>query len=249
MDEPQQTVGATDIAPADRDRPGSPARQQSALLRYFGILWRHKLLVVAGSLPPALLLALAIHLMPVRYATTLRHKRPLPDNEYRALLEKFYDSGNLGKIATRLREKGITDYATKLEKAKARRSRERLIRFRVSSARPKPANTSDPTVSQRPDPLEPRLLDVTITGRAQDDMPGIAEAVAENLVSVLPSSDMQDNGHTRLADKPIVNPVPKRILQRSTLALLVLLMATTFLAVSIEYRKDRYHNPGATRSC
>jgi hypothetical protein len=42
--------------------------------------------------------------------------------------------------------------------------------------------------------------------------------------------------------------VPRQIVQRSTLALLVLLMVTTFLAVSIEYRRQRHHNPDAARS-
>jgi len=249
MDKPKQTVGAADEAPGHRVPPGSPACQQSASLRYFAILWRHKLLVLAGSLTPALLLALALHLAPVRYATTLRYKRPLPDSEYRALLEKFYDSGNLAGIAARLREKGLADYAARLEKARTPRSRERLIQFKVSSARPEPPNTSDPTVSQRPDPLEPRLLDVRITGRVKEDIPGIAEAVAESLAIVLPVSDTPDDLTTPLADKPVVHPIPRRVVQRSTLALLVLLMVTTFLAVSIEHRRQRHDKPDATRRC
>ena len=224
-----------------------PAARQSTTLCFVSILWKHRLLVVAGSVLPALLLTLAMHLMPIRYAMTLRYKRPLPDSEYRALLDKFYSKENLGTIAAHLREKGMADYAGRLEQAGPRRSLERLTCFRVSSARPKPLPADDPTVSQRPEPGEPRLLDVTITGWSQDDLPGIADTVAGSVEAALAIHDAGDAVQTRLGQPLVARPIPKRVVQRGALALLVMLMVTAFLAVAIEYRKERagLGRPGA----
>ena len=97
----------------------------------------------------------------------------------------------------------------------------------------------DPTVSQRPDPLEPRLLDVTITGWSKDDMPGIASTIAENVEAALPIHDTRDDIQTGLRESPVVHAIPKRALQRGALTLLILLMVTAFLAVALEYRNER----------
>jgi hypothetical protein len=52
---------------------------------------------------------------------------------------------------------------------------------------------------------------------------------------------------TRAGENPMVYPVRKRILSRCVLAFVVLLMATIFVAVALEYGHER-HPPGAAHS-
>lgn len=189
MDESQQTVGATDVALTGGGR-------EPAMLCYSHILWNHRLLIVLGSLLPALLLALALQLMPVEYTTTLVYERPLTESEYSTLLGRFYSSENLGKIVAHLREKGITEHADKVDRADTQGSLEKLIRFKVSPPHPQRRNSADPDTWERINLLEAELLDIEVTGGSKDDMPGICEVVTANFENVLPVYDIRSDLRT-----------------------------------------------------
>lgn len=186
MDESQQTLGTADGALTRSGR-------EPAMLCYSHILWNHRLLIVLGSLLPALLLALAVHLIPAQYTTTLVYERPLTESEYSMLLGRFYSSENLAKILTHLREKGISDYASKLERAETHVSLEKLIRFKVSPPHPQRPNSADPATWERINLLEAQLLDIEVTGGSKDDIPGICAVVTANFENVLPVYDIRSD--------------------------------------------------------
>jgi hypothetical protein len=193
MTESQKTDPATptDDTPRNWRYAGSPP--EPAMLRFARILWRRKALVVLGALLPTILVALAIYLWPVQYTTTFVYQRPLTESEYDVLLRRFYSAENLGKIVARLRERGIADYAAKLEQAETEEALEKLIRFRVSPAYPARLQTTDPNTSEQIGLFKAKLFYIKITGDSKSDMAGISDVITANFASVLPLYDIRDD--------------------------------------------------------
>ncbi len=186
MTESQQTTPATTAS--DRPLSDRPAQRlgEPGLLRYGRLLWKRRLMILVGSILPTLGLACAIHFWPLRYTTTFVYERPLMESEYNVLLRRFYSSENLDKIVARLREKGVTGYALKLETAQTEQALHRLIRFSVSPAYPTRLQTTDPTTSEEISKSKAQLLSIAITGDSEDEMGAVSEAVTDNFERVLP---------------------------------------------------------------
>jgi hypothetical protein len=172
-----------------QDSTSSP---QWAFLRYIQILWKRRLLVGCGSVLPALVLAGIIHFQPGAYKASFVYERPLTESEYSVLLRQFYSSENLGKIAGRLREKGLADYAGKLDGAQTNEeSLQQLIGFKVFPAYPKRLQTTDPILSERISAFQSRLLYVDIQGDSRQNMEAICGVITGNIESVLPLYDVR----------------------------------------------------------
>ena len=164
---------------------------QWAILHYLHILWKHRLLIGCGSVLPALALIGIIRFQPDMYKVSFVYERPLTESEYNVLLRRFYSSENLGKIAGLLRDKGLVDYAGKLDKAQTEESLEQLISFKVFPAYPRRLQTTDPVVSERIGAFQARLLYVDIRGDSRQDMEVISTVITGNLEGVLPIYDVR----------------------------------------------------------
>ncbi|MBN1361930.1 MAG: hypothetical protein JW993_15140 [Sedimentisphaerales bacterium] len=167
-------------------------RHEPALLRYFRLLWGHRLLIVCGSLAPALLLGVVLYLWPKDYTVTFVYERPLTESEYNVLLRRFYSSENLEKIIGQLRENSALGYARKLEEATTEEALGRLIRFTASPAYPRRLQTTDPDTSERISAFEARLLYVFITGDSKEEMAGVSAAVTANVENMLPIYEVRN---------------------------------------------------------
>jgi len=183
-------------APALESRPKEPAfspYQEPALLYCLRLLWNRRLLLVAGSLLPAVLAALLLSLWPRRYTATFVYERPLAEREYSVLLRRFYSRENLDKILTQLREQKLIDYARKLGQAQTEESFERLVRFEVAPIYPKRLQTTDPATSERISAFQARLLLIEVTGRSAREVSEVSGVLMGNLENVLPLYDIRNS--------------------------------------------------------
>jgi hypothetical protein len=197
MDEPQHTAGG----PAE-SRHGGPEEFsccEPAVLRYFRLLWKHRWLILGGSLLGALLTALVLYLWPGKYTATFSYERPLAESEYGVLLRRFHSQENLDKIIGRLQEGGLSRYVRRLDRARARQSFEKLIRFDVSPMYPKRLQTTDPCTSERISGFRARLLSVKVSGGSEEEVAGVSAVVTGNIESVLPIYDIRNHLKETLA--------------------------------------------------
>lgn len=152
----------------------------------FGLLWRRRLLIAAGTVIPALLAALLLFLWPRKYTATFVYEHPVRESEYNVLVRRFYSLENLEKVAGRLREKGLTRCAQDLLGCQSEGSLEKLIRLTASPAYPKRLQTTDPATSEKISAFQAQLLSVQITGRSRKDVETTADVVTANFEHVLP---------------------------------------------------------------
>jgi len=163
------------------------------MLRYLGLLWRRRFLILFGSLLPALAVGAVLHFWPSTYTATFVYERPLTESQYNVLLRRFYSSENLEKIADRLGEQGLADYAEKLTHMDAEQSLETLIRFSVSPAYPKRLLTTDPATSELISKFEAPLLHIEITGGSREIVTKVAGVITDNFEKVLPIYDIRND--------------------------------------------------------
>lgn len=187
MDKSKDTV-----AVKTADEAGPSGHQEPIIVRYLGLLWRHRILIVCGSLLPALLLGVVLYFWPGRYTATFVYERPLTESEYNVLLRRFYSAENLAKIIGRLRESNVSAYAERLEQAGTEEALEKLIRFTVFPAYPKRLVTTDPATSERISAFQAQLLYVDICGDSKEDMTAVSGAVTGNVENVLPVYEIRN---------------------------------------------------------
>jgi hypothetical protein len=166
--------------------------QEPALLRYVQLLWKHRLLILVGSVLPALLIALLLYLGPRKYTATLVYERALSEREYSVLQRRFHSRENLDKIIGQLNAQGLGRYVRRLEQAQTEPSFERLIRFVASPMYPRRLQTTDPCTSEKISGFQARLLFITVTGRSEEEVAGASGVVSANLENVLPLYDIRN---------------------------------------------------------
>ncbi len=186
MDRSRETAAAG--ASAD----GPCGSREPAILRYCRLLWRHRLLIVCGSLLPALLVGMLLYLTPDDYTVTFVYERPLTESEHNVLLRRFYSSENLGKIIERLRQRSLSEYAERLERAETEAALTRLIRITVSPAYPKRLQTTDPATSERISAFQAQLLYIDISGNSKEDMAAVSDVVTANIETMLPVYEIRN---------------------------------------------------------
>ena len=190
---PHTTASPEGPRPNGRGEGLGPAvtYHEPPVLRYFRLLWDHRRLVVGGSLLPALLLALVLYLWPARYTATVFYERPLAESEYDVLLRRFHSQENWNKMVARLQERGLTRFVRRWERAQAKQSFEKLLRFDVSPMYPTRFQTTDPCTSEKISAFRARLLSVQVFGRSEQEAAGVAAVVTDNLESILPLYDVR----------------------------------------------------------
>ncbi len=191
MDDPQHTA-TSPIEPRD-NRPERPSYREPGMLRYLRLLWEHRWLILGGSLVPALLVGVTLSLWPRRYAATFVYERPLAEREYSVLQRRFYSQENLDKIATRLREQGLTNYVQRLDRAQTQESFERLIRFEVAPMYPRRLQTTDPCTSEKISAFKAKLLSIKVVGESEEEVAGVSAVVTGNFESILPLYDVRNH--------------------------------------------------------
>jgi hypothetical protein len=179
--------------------PGEPSYREPLLLRYLRLLWEHRGLILGSALPPALLVAVALYLWPTRYTATFAYERPLSENEFNVLRQRFQSQENLDKIAGRLQEQGLTRCVQQVGRARARQAFDTLVRLEVSPIYPKRFQTTDPCTSENISSFKAKLLSVEVRADSQAEAAGLAAVVTDNIEGILPLYDIRNHLKESLA--------------------------------------------------
>jgi hypothetical protein len=183
---------APDSHESRRGRADAMPQHGPAALVYLSLLWRHRLVIAALSLGPAVAVALLLFLWPSRYVAASVYERQLSESQYSVLLQRFFSQENLDKIIFHLRGQGLEEYARRLVKARGRQSFGKLIRFDVSPMYPRRLQTTDPNTSTQISNFQAGLLYVRVFGSSVPQALTAGAIVTNNLENVLPLYEVRN---------------------------------------------------------
>ncbi len=161
------------------------------VLDCFCVLWRHKFLILLGSILPALIVGLIFYFSPRSYRTTYVYdigdyggdytrNWDLNEKKFNILLVRFYSSENLKKIVYKLRESSFNNYANQI--ANSVDTAKTLLQFK-----PSPIFTDISKAKIIGDgQLANSTLSLIITGNSKNDITTISTVIRDNFEKVVP---------------------------------------------------------------
>lgn len=178
--------------------PGG-CEQYVSLIDYFMVMWKHKVLILLGTVLPTLVFGAILLLLPRNYEATYVYQLDETDGEadlkadigswnldavqYEILLSSFYGMENAKKVSKRLREKDLVEHAEKIE-------RDSLRCYAVTEV--SPGLDIQSMVIINPDSEEQlrvqkaSLLKMTICVNSRKDFAQIASTIRENFEGEVP---------------------------------------------------------------
>ena len=166
------------------------------LMEYFMLLWRHKYLVVAGSILPTLIIGLVLFSGPRNYKLTYTYSNwELDDKSFEMFLDGFYSGENLDRIIRKLKDKGFEKYAVSIGAAGAggRKSLQGLIHFEVWPPYMDLSKMTGKDASQMAElrKLTLLLVKMTITAEPKSDVAAIASIIRNNVENTAPLFEIE----------------------------------------------------------
>ena len=166
------------------------------LAEYLMVIWRHKYLIVAGSILPTLIIGLMLSSGPRQYKLTYTYSNwKLDDKSFEMFLDGFYSGENLDRIIRKLKDKGFEKYAVSIGNAGAggRKSIQQLILFEVWPPYMDLSRTEGKDASEMEElrKLTSLLDKMTVTAEPQSDVAAIASIVRNNVENVTPLFDIE----------------------------------------------------------
>jgi len=170
------------------------------LIDYFLVLWKHKWLILLGSVLPALIVGLFLFSSPGNYEVTYVYDVRddvrddvsgwnLNEQNYNVLISRFYSEENLSKITNKLRENGFNEYAKLIGIARnSLDALQGLLKFEpvpsyIDLSKEKVNNPEQLTQIQK---LTAQLLNITIVGKSKENLAKIAMVIRDNFEKVIP---------------------------------------------------------------
>jgi hypothetical protein len=181
-------------------------------IEYFKVLWKHKSLILLGSVLPALIVGLILFFSPRNYEVTyvydvkersvydmrgqsgydMRNRSydvsnwNLDEKNYNVLLDRFYSEDNLNKITNKLCENGLNRYAKLINGGGGY-----LKEFVYFDIWPPYTDISKAEITESSQlehirQLNAQLLNVTIVARPRNDISKISPVIRDNLENVIP---------------------------------------------------------------
>jgi hypothetical protein len=169
------------------------------LIDYVNVLWKHRYLILAGSILPSLVIGLVLFLRPTDYQVTYTYdvsnttKNDIIDwnlnqTNYDYLLDQYYSEKNIDKIIKKLQDGGLVEYALLLDSARITQNFEKYIYFEVSPPYPDLTKLQITNAAQLEEikQLQPLLLKITIKARPADSVSKIFSVIRENFENIVP---------------------------------------------------------------
>ncbi len=174
------------------------------LLDYFKVLCKRKRLILIGTMVPTVIVSLAVMLLPRRFKVTYTYNVEnktnsvvsnwsLDEKNYRLLLVRFYSDENVARIAAKLREGGLQQWATALDSGT--KTLAEAVSFEVFPPYIKPSRVTINN-AEKLDlvyQIKAQLLSITIAAAPQKDIAPFASAIRDNFENVVPLYDIQDH--------------------------------------------------------
>jgi hypothetical protein len=178
------------------------------LIDYFLVLWKHKFLILLGSVLPTLVVGLMFFFSPRSYEITYIYdvgdrsvydikdqvissdisNWSLDEKNYELLLDRFYSAENVDKIMNKLRESGLNKQASQISNAGDNLTK--TLKFNVLPPYPDLSKTkakaTGSTELERNGQLKAQLLKLTITGKPKSDFLKASLVIRDNFENVIP---------------------------------------------------------------
>jgi len=167
------------------------------LIDYLNVLWKHKFLILLGSVLPTFIVGLILFISTGKYKIAYVYdisRWGLDEKNYNVLVEQFYSHDNINQILDELQKNGVADYVRLISKAKSREGLKKFVDIEVLplySSLPKEKRTD-------PNQLEPlrqskaSLLKLTVIGTLKNDVPKISLVIRNSLENVMPVYFVQE---------------------------------------------------------
>jgi len=199
-------IDSTHSSTPEPDGARRPDRNNTDLAEYFRSIWRHKALVLAAAVLPPLIVATIIFLQTRRYRLTFLYDLTshipttqteqtvrqfghwsLDENNYLALLDRFYSIENIDIVASNLREQGLSQYALRLQNAETSAALKKLLSLEALPPWPdfSKVNAEDLSNLGQLQQFQASLLKLTIVGNPKNAISEIAAVMRNNLENVM----------------------------------------------------------------
>jgi hypothetical protein len=179
----------------------STSEDEIMLIDYLKILWKHKQLILIGSILPTLVTGLIFFYIPRDYKATYTYEMGLNEKDYKTLLDKFYSSENLDRVIYRLKENNCDKYAQLVREASLDKLLKKLVDFKVSPSffeTMETLKTTDIKNIKEIQNAEGTLLTMAITGRPIKDMPKITSIIRNNFEKIIPMYSVKQGLNTTI---------------------------------------------------
>ncbi len=173
------------------------------LMDYFLVLWKRKWFIFLASVLPALIVGLVFFFSPRSYEVTYIYdvydvrgdvrgdvsSWSLNEKNYNILISRIYSEENMDKIASKLRENDLNEYAEQLlNAANSPDALKNLLKFEpippyidLSTAK-----VTNPEQLEQIRELTAQLLNMTIIGKPKEDLAKIGLVIRDNFEKVVP---------------------------------------------------------------
>jgi hypothetical protein len=169
------------------------------LIDYVNVLWKHRYLILAGSILPSLVIGLVLFLRPTDYQGTYTYDVSNTSNKdiadwnlnhtnYDYLLDQYYSEKNIDKIIKKLQDSRLVEYAQLLDSARITQNLGKYIYFEVSPPYTDLTKLQITNAAQLEEikQLQPLLLKITIKARPADSVSKIFPVIRENFEDIVP---------------------------------------------------------------
>ncbi len=192
------------VADNDICKENSVFEDEINLIDYFLVIWKHKWLILACSVLPALIIGISTYLSPRNYTVTYTYDVKgdvrddigswnLNEKNFSVLQSRFYSEDNLNRIINSLQKNHLQEFAQQVKNFKVD-ALNKFVEFEVS---PLFLDISklEVTDSDQLDKLRDMkafLLNMTITGKHLDDFGKTTSLIRNNFEEVTPLYMIQE---------------------------------------------------------
>lgn len=192
--------------PTDAPAAGDIYKDEINLIDYFKAIWKWKVIILFGSVLPALAVGLTLFCLPRTYAVNFVYRGwNLTNQGYETIFSRFYSGENIENVVGKLHEAGLHEYAERFGQAGGRDELKKFVQFdvvysRVSLAKPNvTVSVTDMATlekireSDQLQQLKSLGLNVEIFGRPKSDIRKISLVIRDALENVLPVFSITDD--------------------------------------------------------
>jgi len=122
--------------PTNAPAAGNIYKDEINLIDYFKTIWKWKVVILLGSILPALVVGLTLFCLPRTYAVNLVYRSwNLTDQGYETIFSRFYSGENIENVVGKLHEAGLHEYAERFGQAEGREELKKFVQFDVVYSR------------------------------------------------------------------------------------------------------------------
>lgn len=166
------------------------------LMDYFRVIWKRRWFIFIASVLPALVVGLAIFLLPRDYTISYAYNATLDEKDFKTLGNKFYSDENLEKLIGHLQQKGFERHAQKIAETKTSENLEEFVFFEISPSYFEamgPSETKNVEALQKIEQMKGNLLVMRIGAKSEEHIREIALVCRENFEQIIPLYSVRED--------------------------------------------------------